>query len=484
MSNLKTKMLSIFLILSTLSFSQPINKSILDYDSLNGSGEFVNAKGGTMGNANAKAFDEVKGKVYVSGDFGEDNYQDTIKTDSILKTKKFDGKVISDSPMYKAKSAYNKNTKELKFTLKRVKFTDGIIKDTGIALYLENNYNDSHNTQKNKFYNTLKSLSSIDQLNTQLNTTFGTYIFPTITKQTFDKISDLNITALDSVSYFDPSRSLGEIVINGNYGNTKTKVKNLNSNNDYKSSDTNMIFWIEKYTSANLKLGTVFSFSDSSTNMKDDDTYRDDYYGSAGAYVVYDSNSVIYTSIISVGGDYNHLNRYNDSQIGDFKNSSTNKNLFLGLNNSVYKEFDLKKSYITPKAELNIIGLNQGEINEGGDYGIDVDTTNSVSIQPGLGVEVGHGFNPTPNHNFSLSAGVMNYVEVGTPYNDLDASISSFGDNKLKIEKYNDDIVHSKISIKEGYQYLDRFGIYLNEDYTISKHQEQFEYGANIVYVF
>ncbi len=477
--------LSTILLLGNVSFATTTNTTILNYDNLNGTGEFVNAKGGTMGNSNGQAFDDVKGKVYVSGDFGENNYSNTLHTDSILKTKKFSGTIISDSPMYKI-TKYNdpNHNQEFKFTLTRVKFTNGIIKDKNIALYLENNYSDTHNATKNKFYNNLKTLSSLSQINSQLNTTFGTYIFPIITKQTFDKISELNITALDSVSYFDTSKSVGDIVVNGNYGNTKTKVKNLDSNNDYKSSDTNMVFWVEKYATPNLKLGTVFSFSKSYTNMKDDDTYRDDYYGSGGIYAVYNDDSIIYTSILSFGGDYNHLNRYNDSSIGDFKNSSTNKNFFAGLNNSVYKEFDFDKSYITPKAELNIVGLHQGEIIEGGNYGIDVDSENSVSVQPGLGVEVGHGFNPSPKHSFSLSAGVMNYVEVGTPYNDLDGSMNAFGNNKFKIEKYDDDIVHSKISVKEGYQYLDRFGIYLNENYTISKHQEQFEYGANLVFIF
>jgi hypothetical protein len=328
-------------------------------------------------------------------------------------------------------------------------------------------------------------MSSLAKLNSQLNLTFGTYIFPIVTKQTFDKVGSLNITALDTVSYFDTSKEVGEILVNGNYGNTKTKVKNLDSNNDYKSNDTNMIFWIEKYTSPNLKLGTVFNFSDSNTNMKDDDTYRNDYYGSGGIYAVYDDNSIIYTSIFSVGGDYSHLDRYNDSNIGDFKNSSKDMNFFTGLNNSVYKEFDFNKSYITPKAELNIIGLHQGEINEGGNYGVNIDAENSISVQPGLGAEIGRGFNPSIKHTLSLSAGVMNYVEVGDPYHDLEGSMNAFkSNNKFKIDKYDDDLVHSKISIKEGYQYLDTFGFYLHENYTISKHEEQFEYGVNVIFIF
>jgi len=83
---------------------------------------------------------------------------------------------------------------------------------------------------------------------------------------------------------------------------------------------------------------------------------------------------------------------------------------------------------------------------------MNISSEDSVSVQPGIGAEIGRSFVPSIKHTFTLSAGVMNYVEVGEPYHDLEGSINALGTGTLNIEKYNDDLVHSKISIKEGYQ--------------------------------
>jgi len=152
----KIMILSMVLFLGNLSFSL---KS-LDFDSINGTGKFVNAKGGTMGNQNNQGFSDVKGRVYVSGDFGENDYSNKITTASILKTNNFHGKVISDSPMYSVNEAYDQSTNELKFTLTRIKFTSGLIEDDNLGNYLEDNYYDSNNYAKNSFYNGLKNIDS------------------------------------------------------------------------------------------------------------------------------------------------------------------------------------------------------------------------------------------------------------------------------------------------------------------------------------
>jgi len=471
---------------NTISHSnQDIDKSILNFDSINGTGYFINAKGGTIGNNNSAPFDDVTGKMYIYGDFGEDNYKDTISYTGILKANQFHATVISMSPLYLVKSSGLDSNHDFTMELTRVKFTSGVVEDHGVGEYLEDNYSDSHNNYKNSFYNNLKIIDSKDKLNSTLNQTFGTSIFPTLTKQTFDAITSLNVEGVYNIANFNIYAPVGTIKVDGTFKNTHTKVKNTNSENNYKSSDNNMSFWVEKKLTPNFKIGTIHSFSDSNTDMTDDYTYRDDYYYSGGIYGVYEHNSVLYTTALTIGGDYSHLNRYNDTQVGDFRNSSTNKNLFIGLNNLVYRRFDFTHNiYFVPKGELNIIGLHQGEINEGGASGMTVHSKNTTSVEPGLGFDLGKDFYYKDIHKFSLSSGVMNYYELANPYDNLEANFKPFGNSNLTLNKYKNDLYHVKFSIKEGYEYSDYFGVYLHQDYTLSKHQNQFEYGINVIYKF
>ncbi|MCK5780481.1 MAG: autotransporter domain-containing protein, partial [Psychrilyobacter sp.] len=449
-------------------------------------GYFVNAKGGTMGSTSGN-WDNVTGKMYISGDFGENNFNNSINYTGILKANNFNANTISMSPLYSIKSSGLNSNKEFTMEISRVKFTSGIVADKNVGRLLEDNYSNSNNSYKNSFYNLLKgtSIDSTAKLNSALNSTFGTTIFPTLTKQTFDTISRLNINGIYNIANFNPYSKVGTVNVNGTFDNSHLKVKNVESDNNYKSSNSDMSFWIEKKLTPNFKLGTIQTFSDSSVSMSDDNTYRDDYYYSGGIYGVYEHNLVLYTTQLTVGGNYSHLNRYNNTGVGDFRNSSTNKNLFLGLNNLVYKRYSFNHDiYIVPKGEFNIVGLHQGEINEGGASGMDIHSKNTTSIEPGIGFDLGKDFYYNDIHKFSLSSGVMNYYELADPYDNLEANFKPFGDSVLTLNKYNNDPYHVKFTLKEGYEYSDYLGIAIHQDYTLSRHQYQFEYGANITYKF
>ncbi|MCK5780618.1 MAG: hypothetical protein KAH04_06330, partial [Psychrilyobacter sp.] len=257
---------------ATSSTPKNINQSILNYDSLNGTGYFVNAKGGTMGNQNGKPFDDVTGKAYVSGDFAENNPNDTIiPTTKVFSAQKFSGTAVSDSPFFKAFIYNIPNTKDYSFELRRkldikfiksftfdtetVKYTmstnpsneisgdatvSGLLFDTtgssvdvvntnnfsatlhlnsnllltnlrkvntsgttysfkvdvrkfsslitneDVGQYLDSNSSKSNNSYSKLFFSNMFNVSTKEKLNSILNETFGTTIFPTLTKQTFD----------------------------------------------------------------------------------------------------------------------------------------------------------------------------------------------------------------------------------------------------------------------------------------------------------
>lgn len=471
--------LSLFLLIPGIAYSQ-----ILNFNDFNGTGKFINAKGGIITSSDNKPYSNVVGNIYVSGDFGEDNYSNIIHSDPIFKTLKFNGDIWSESPLYTIKEHLDPITNEFIFELNRNKFTENLIYEDELAKFLESNYQDTNNRNKNNFYNQLKKINNKDQLNREINTVFGIGVFPTLTRQTFDSINDINNTSLLLISKFDVNSLVGDIKVDSSYRRFNSKNKSINNFSDYEISSNILSFWVEKKVTQEIEIGTIYTLSDSSTKMTKNNTYRDDFYYSGGIYTTYNYDSIIFNSLFSIGGNYNNVDRYNQSSLGDFKNSSTNKNFYLGLNNLVYKKIDFDYASLTPKFEFNITGLHQNKIKENGEFGIQIEPTNNISIKPGIGIQIEKDLYITPIHKFKVDLGVLSYFELGNPYKDLEASSEAFDDETYKIKKYNSDAVETKFLLREGYNFSDKFEITLDESYTISKNQNQFKYGVNFIFIF
>jgi len=470
--------LSIFMITGNFLLA-----SVLDFDAFNGSGKFINAKGGVISSFSDKAYDDVTGKVYVSGDFGEDNYLNTIKTDKVFSALKFNGTVISDSPVYGAEIGRDPSTNEFYFILSRNKF-NRFIENNELGELLEVGYFDDNNPLKNKFYNDIKIFDSKEKLNSAIDETFGINIYPIITKQTLEAIADVNTSTINSISTIDEYSLIGDIKMLGSYKFNTVKFKNIDNINGYETESNIISVGAETKIHSDLKMGTIFNLIDSSTDIKDSKGYREDFYYQGGIYAIYDIDSVIYSTLFSVGGSYTDIYRYNRSPLGDFKNKSKVINLFLGLNNSVYKKFKFDRLSISPKAELNFIGLNQGEINEGGDYGLEIDQIHSLSIEPGIGFNVEKTFNITRFTQLNIGAEIMNYIEIADPYKDLDARLKTVSSKKYNIEKYDNSIYYIDFSFKQSLKSLNGLSFYLTERYTLYENQEQFKFGLNALYIF
>ncbi|MCS5421736.1 MULTISPECIES: autotransporter outer membrane beta-barrel domain-containing protein [Psychrilyobacter] len=471
--------LSIFII-----FVKFISADILDFDAFNGSGKFINAKGGIITSPDGKPYDDVIGKLYVWGDFGEDNYSDSIQTHEIFTALMFNGTVISESPIYNAEIGTVPSTNEFHFILARNKFNGGVIENNELGELLETGYFNENNPLKNKFYNDIKIFDSKEKLNLAIDETFGINFYPLIAKQTLETITDVNTSVMNSISTTDEYSLIGNIRMMGNYKFDNVKFKNVDNLNGYETESLIVSVGAETKIHSNLKIGTMHSFIDSTTDMDNYKGSRDDFYYQGGLYAVYDADSVIYSSLLSVGGSDTDIYRYNSSPLGDFINKSNMTNLVLGLNNSIYKKFKFGKSYISPKMELNLIGLHQEEIEEDGDYGLEIDKINSLSIEPGIGFNIEKTFDITYTTRLNIGAEVMSYIEIADPYKNLDARLKTISPEKYTIEKYDNSIYHIDFSLKQGLKSLNGLGFYLTEDYTLSENQEQFKFGLNISYIF
>lgn len=458
----------------------------LDFDAFNGSGKFINAKGGTITSPDNDPYDDVIGKLYVAGDFGENDYSDSIKTHVIFTALKFNGLMISESPIYNAGIGTDPSTNEFYFILTRNKFNEGVIENRELGEILEGGYFDDNNPLKDKFYNDIKNFYSKEDLNSAIDETFGINFYPLITKQTLEIITDTNTSVMNSVSTIDEYPLVGDIKILADYNYNRVKVDSADNFDGYKTKSSLISFGAETKINSDLKIGTIGTFIDSSTDMDNYDGSRDDFLYIGRLHVVFDTDSVIYSSMLSAGGSDTDIYRYNSSPLGDFRNDSHLTNLFLGLNNSIYKKFEIGRSEVTPRIELNLIGLHQGEIEEDGNYGLEIDEINTLSVKPGIGFNIEKIFRITDKTQLNIGADIMNYIEIGEPYEELTVELKTISPKEGSIEKYDQNTYHLDLSLKQGLKSLNGLSFSLVENWSFYEEQERFrfEFELELSYVF
>lgn len=458
----------------------------LDFDAFNGTGKFINAKGGTISSPSNTPYDNVTGTVYVSGDFGEDDYSDRIETDAVFDALDFNGFVVSDSPVYNAGIGNDPSTNEYYFILTRNRFDEGVIENKELGRILELGYYDDNNILKDSFYNGIKTFYSRADLNSAVEETFGVNYFPLITKQSMEIFTNANISAMGYVSHIDEYFPIGRVKMLANYTYQEVHVDRADNYDGYETNSSIISFGAEKKLSEDLKLGVMGTFVDSTTDMDNYKASRDDFFYLTHLFAVYRDDTITYTSMLSLGGAHSDIYRFNSSSLGDYRNESDVTSYFIGLNNSMYKKYKVRKSYISPGLELNIIGAKQGSISEDGDYGLEIDGVNTISVKPGIGIKVGRGFGITERLKLLLEADAVNYVEVGEPYKDLDVRMKTLSSNKGEIEKYDYHRYHLDITLRQSLESLGGLNLSVSEKWILFENQDNFEFsiGLELYYIF
>ena len=474
-------LLSIFMILGKILLG-----ATLDYDDFNGTGQFINAKGGSITSPDDLPYDDVIGTLYVSGDFGENDYSETIETDIIFSALDFNGLIVSDSPVYEAEIGNIPSTPDYYFVLTRNKFDEGVIENRELGRILELGYFDDNNLLKDNFYNEIKIFYSSTNLNDAVEETFGVNYFPLVTKQSLEILTNANRSVLKYVSDIDEDFPIGYVKMLGNYTYQEVHVDRVDSYDGYETNSSIISFGAEKKLSKDLKIGVMGTFVDSTTDMDNSKASRDDFFYLGLLFAVYRDDTITYSSVLSLGGAHTDIYRFNSSSLGDYMNESDMTSYFIGLNNSVYKRFQTGKSYIKPGVELNIEGLKQGAISENGDYGLEIDEIKTLSVKPGLGIVVGRDFGITHKTKLNLEADAVGYVEAGEPYKDLDVRMKTISSEKAAIEKYDYHHYHLDLSLKQSLKSTNGLNLSLVEKWVLFENQDRFEFnlGLEVYYVF
>ena len=370
--------------------------------------------------------EKVNGDVYLSGDYGKNNFDDKISVEG-LDIKEHNGDVKANSVMYD----YNSNDK----TLERKEFSD-IMANQEFASYLEDNYLDG-DIIRQELYNNLKLIDNVKEFNRATNNLFGNDIYPSLKKQTFDMIRFNKNTLVENV--FETEANKEWRVIGGaDYTNIEANPSNLSG---YDTDIKSVFVGADKEINSNHRLGGVLNVGTLESDFDMNNARREDTFVQGNIYSIYNYNGIQFINNFFLGLSEGDLER--DLKFGDVygRQKGDIDTNYLGLNNIVTKKFDFDNSiYLKPKAEFNITQLQMGDIKENGNYGLVVDKQDVTSIEAGFGIEAGKHFDITDTLVGTVKVYGNYLAELSDPYEEMEVKLRRIDySDTVKLSDYDDE---------------------------------------------
>lgn len=445
----------------------------LDFSNM-GDGKFEISQGGTI------EADSIKGNFYASGALTLGSYEDTYSTYRMLKTDKIDGEVKSNSAMFTSKLTEKNENGYYDIIMERKNFND-ILNNNSIANALENSYvQGNSNSKKDKLFDALKLLPTEKALNEATEMTYGNKIYPTIRQQSFDFIK-LNNDKIKS-NVLSQTNVTGDIRYIGGVDYSIIDQDSSDSFTGYITKAKGIYLGVDKHLNDSYRVGGIINITDINTNFSNNDRREDRMYQGT-LYGIYDKNNTNLTSTLFLGKLDGKLNRtisfstINEKMKGDIDNN------YFGLTNQLEHKFDLNYFYIKPKAEANLIVLYQNEINEKGEYGLNIQKESNRSFETGIGFDIGKDIKFNNGVKVSLNQGIMYRYEFADTTKSVDAQLKDVIQDRVKLSendrKRDSSELVTKLEITKN-----NFGIYGEYKYTISKNQDRQVSTLGLTYKF
>lgn len=445
----------------------------LDFSNM-GDGKFEISQGGTI------EADSIKGNFYASGALTLGSYEDTYSTYRMLKTDKIDGEVKSNSAMFTSKLTEKNENGYYDIIMERKNFND-LLNNNSIANALENSYvQGNSNSKKDKLFDALKLLPTEKALNEATEMTYGNKIYPTIRQQSFDFIK-LNNDKIKS-NVLSQTNVTGDIRYIGGVDYSIIDQDSSDSFTGYITKAKGIYLGVDKHLNDSYRVGGIINITDINTNFSNNDRREDRMYQGT-LYGIYDKNNTNLTSTLFLGKLDGKLNRtisfstINEKMKGDIDNN------YFGLTNQLEHKFDLNYFYIKPKAEANLIVLYQNEINEKGEYGLNIQKESNRSFETGIGFDIGKDIKFNNGVKVSLNQGIMYRYEFADTTKSVDAQLKDVIQDRVKLSendrKRDSSELVTKLEITKN-----NFGIYGEYKYTISKNQDRQVSTLGLTYKF
>ena len=439
-----------------------------------GDGKFEISQGGTI------EADSIKGNFYASGALTLGSYEDTYSTYRMLKTDKIDGEVKSNSAMFTSKLTEKNENGYYDIIMERKNFND-ILNNNSIANALENSYvQRNSNSKKDRLFDALKLLPTEKTLNEATEMIYGNKIYPTIRQQSFDFIK-LNNDKIKS-NVLSQTNITGDIRYIGGIDYSIIDQDSSDSFTGYITKAKGIYLGVDKHLNDSYRVGGIINITDINTNFSNNDRREDRMYQGT-LYGIYDKNNTNLTSTLFLGKLDGKLNRtisfstINEKMKGDIDNN------YFGLTNQLEHKFDLNYFYIKPKAEANLIVLYQNEINEKGEYGLNIQKESNRSFETGIGFDIGKDIKFNNGVKVSLNQGIMYRYEFADTTKSVDAQLKDVIQDRVKLSendrKRDSSELVTKLEITKN-----NFGIYGEYKYTISKNQDRQVSTLGLTYKF
>ena len=439
-----------------------------------GDGKFEISQGGTI------EADSIKGNFYASGALTLGSYEDTYSTYRMLKTDKIDGEVKSNSAMFTSKLTEKNENGYYDIIMERKNFND-ILNNNSIANALENSYvQRNSNSKKDRLFDALKLLPTEKTLNEATEMIYGNKIYPTIRQQSFDFIK-LNNDKIKS-NVLSQTNITGDIRYIGGIDYSIIDQDSSDSFTGYITKAKGIYLGVDKHLNDLYRVGGIINITDINTNFSNNDRREDRMYQGT-LYGIYDKNNTNLTSTLFLGKLDGKLNRtisfstINEKMKGDIDNN------YFGLTNQLEHKFDLNYFYIKPKAEANLIVLYQNEINEKGEYGLNIQKESNRSFETGIGFDIGKDIKFNNGVKVSLNQGIMYRYEFADTTKSVDAQLKDVIQDRVKLSendrKRDSSELVTKLEITKN-----NFGIYGEYKYTISKNQDRQVSTLGLTYKF
>ena len=383
-------------------------------------GKFVQSVNGKL------EAEKVNGDVYLSGDYGKNNFDDKISVGG-LDIKEHNGDVKVNSVMYD----YNSKDK----TLERKEFSD-IMANQEFASYLEDNYLDG-DIIRQELYNNLKLIDNVKEFNRATNNLFGNDIYPSLKKQTFDMIRFNKNTLVKNV--FETEANKEWRVIGGaDYTNIEANPSNLSG---YDTDIKSVFVGADKEINSNHRLGGVLNVGTLESDFDMNNARREDTFVQGNIYSIYNYNGIQFINNFFLGlseGDLERDLRFGDVEGRQKGDIDTN---YLGLSNIITKQLDFNNSiYLKPKAEFNITQLQIGNIKENGNYGLVVGKQDVTSIEAGFGIEAGKHFDITDSLVGTVKVYGNYLAELSDPYEEMEVKLRRIDySDTVKLSDYDEE---------------------------------------------
>ncbi len=450
-------------------------------------GKLVMGSGGTI------EAESIKGDIYASGALTMSGFDDKYDTYKMFKTDKIEGNIISNSTMFDANLTGKDKYGYYGVEMERKNFAE-ILDNQELAAILENNYVKEQNTTssstskatsaKEDLYGALKLITSSETLGNAVDQTYGEF-YSVTGKQTFDMIKSSNRVIRKNVLESDVVLAPGDAIFIGGANYSQLEEDNDDTLQKYNLDLSGVYFGGEKQLTKNMKVGVVATVGKLDIDYDENGTRNDMQY-QANTYMKYKSASnVEYTSMFFAGMTTMETERTLAFTSLHEQMESNSENYYLGLHNSMSKKYfstSGNNTYLKPKAELNFTYLMQGNISESGKYALDIDKSNSLSIETGLGVALGKDIY-TKKGKLNLEIGATGYLELGKPYKDLNGKLSVL-DGNATIKGYKGNNSYGDVLL--GAKYISNSGvsIFADSGYEVGAHNKGWKTSAGISFSF